>query len=95
MLPSAYSLSQNRPNPFNPSTEIEFQLPTAGGVNLTIYNLLGQQVRRLVQDEHEAGTYKVIWNGEDPLGRQVSSGIYLYRFESAGLVQTRRMLLMK
>jgi len=90
-----YELSQNRPNPFNPTTKIAFQLPEAGEVSLVIYNLQGQLIRVLVQDVHAAGSYQVEWNGRDEGGRAVSSGVYFYRFVSPGLVQTKRMLLLK
>jgi sugar lactone lactonase YvrE len=95
VLPGFYSLAQNAPNPFNPSTQIEYQLPESGEVRLVIYNLLGQQIRTLVQGAREAGIHRVGWNGQDGYGRAVSSGLYLYRFESEGLVQTRRMVLLK
>ena len=94
-LPRLYRLAQNAPNPFNPSTQIEYQLPESGAVQLVIYNLLGQQIRTLVQGEQEAGIHRVRWDGQDAYGRAVSSGLYLYRFESEGLVQTRRMVLLK
>ena len=94
-LPRFYGLAQNAPNPFNPSTQIEYQLPESGAVRLVIYNLLGQQILTLIQGEREAGIHRVVWDGEDAYGRPVSSGLYLYRFESEGLVQTRRMVLLK
>ena len=94
-LPSDYALSRNIPNPFNPDTQILYQLPENGPVSLVVYNLLGQQVRVLVDREQPPGYYQVAWDGRDALGRNVSSGIYLYRFASKGLVQTRRMLLLK
>ena len=64
-------------------------------MSLVVYNLLGQQVRVLSQGYEEAGFYRVTWDGRDAYGRQVASGVYLYRFVSAGLVQTNRMLLLK
>ncbi|MBT4098523.1 MAG: T9SS type A sorting domain-containing protein [Gemmatimonadetes bacterium] len=94
-LPMNYTIAQNTPNPFNPETQITFQLPEAGEVALSIYNLLGQQIHTLVQDHRPAGRHSVTWNGRDSAGRSVSSGVYFYRFESAGLTQTRRMLLLK
>ncbi len=95
VLPMAYSISQNVPNPFNPSTQISYQLPQAGTVRLEIYNLLGQKIQTLVQGEQTAGVHTATWNGRDRSGRDVSSGIYLYRFVSDGLVETHRMLLLK
>ena len=95
ITPGSYSLSQNSPNPFNPSTQIEFRLPSAGDVNLTIFNVLGQEVATLVDNVMEAGVHAVSWEGTDAAGRQVSSGLYFYKFESDGLVQTRRMMMLK
>ena len=95
ITPGSYSLSQNAPNPFNPSTQIEFRLPVAGQVNLAVFNVLGQKVATLVDDALNAGVHAVSWNGTDTNGRNVSSGLYFYRFESDGLVQTRRMMMLK
>jgi hypothetical protein len=94
-VPEAFGMDPNYPNPFNPVTTIRYALPEASDVRLTIYNVLGQQVRILVQDRQEAGYYQVAWDGKDDSERAVSSGIYLYRFESKGLVQTQKMLLLK
>jgi len=94
-LPEVFGVDQNYPNPFNPATTIRYALPEASDVRLTIYNVLGQQVRVLVQGRQEAGYYRVTWDGKDDYGRAVSSGIYLYRFVSKGLVQTQKMLLLK
>ena len=89
------TLYPNYPNPFNPITQIAYELLEAGEVSLVVYNLLGQQVRVLVQGRQEAGYYRVTWDGRDGYGRSVSSGIYLYRLASRGLAQTGRMLLLK
>ena len=94
-LPQTYSLSQNAPNPFNPSTQIEYHLPEAAEVSMTVYNLLGQQIRTLVQGVQQAGLNRVNWDGTDRDDRPVSSGVYLYRFVSEDRVESRRMLLLK
>ena len=93
--PVEYALGRNFPNPFNPETQIDYQLPEAGATFLVIYNMLGQSVRTLVQSNQKAGFYRVAWDGRDALGRPVSSGIYLYRLVSGRFVQTRRMILLK
>ena len=64
-------------------------------VQLVIYNLLGQEIRTLLNEEKSAGMYTVQWNGKDAFGRSVSSGVYFYQLRSNGLVDTRRMLLLK
>lgn len=94
-VPEAFNADPNYPNPFNPSTTVRYALPEASDVQVTIYNIQGQQVRALVQDRQEAGYYRVTWDGRDDAGRAVSSGIYFYRFVSKGLVQTQKMLLLK
>ena len=96
-LPRVFSLSQNSPNPFNPSTTISYEVPERAPVQVTVrvYNLRGQLVRTLVEDVREAGTYTVFWDGTDTNGRQVSSGVYLYRMRAGDFVQTRKMVLLK
>lgn len=104
-LPDKYDLSQNYPNPFrsgatsrsagNPTTNIEYQLPKPGRVQLTIYNTLGQKVVRLVNDLREAGNHTVLWNGRDQHGNLVPSGVYHYRLEADGFVSTKKMVLAK
>lgn len=79
--PQKFSLSQNHPNPFNPSTEIQYGLPEAGRVTLSIYNLVGQKVRTLVDETQGAGFYSLSWDGRDEFSVEVASGIYLYRLQ--------------
>ena len=94
-LPDQYGLHRNAPNPFNPSTVIGYQLPEAGPVRLAIYNLPGQEVRVLVNERKEAGSFTATWDGTDALGRRVASGVYLYRIQAGGFSATKRMLLLK
>ncbi|KAA3660445.1 MAG: T9SS C-terminal target domain-containing protein [Calditrichaeota bacterium] len=94
-LPNTFDLSQNYPNPFNPSTTIRFSLPQTGRVELAIFNMVGQKVRTLVKDELSAGTYQRIWDATDDYGREVSSGLYVYRLYSATGVQQNKMLYLK
>ena len=89
-IPHEYSLSQNHPNPFNPVTTIEYTLPRSGEVSLIVYNLLGEQVVRLVNNFQSAATYEISWDASS-----VASGIYFYRLQSGDFVQTRKMLLLK
>ncbi|MDE3000880.1 MAG: T9SS type A sorting domain-containing protein [Gemmatimonadota bacterium] len=94
-LPDRFNLEQNTPNPFNPSTAIEYHLPEAGMVRLAIYNLIGQEVRVLVNERMNPGTFTATWDGTDALGRRVASGVYLYRILAGSFSATRRMLLLK
>jgi hypothetical protein len=94
-LPRAYGLSQNAPNPVRTSAAIRFQLPAASEVALSIYNILGQEVRRYELGGVEPGYHEIIWDGNDRSGRKVSSGIYFYRLEAGGFVATRRMSVLR
>jgi len=85
----------NHPNPFNPSTQIAYQLPEAGVVTLVVYNTLGQEVITLLNDFQNAGQYRIAWDGNDAFGRATSSGVYIYRLEVNGHVQINRMTLLK
>ena len=95
LRPQEAMLAQNFPNPFNPNTTINFNIPSTGQVNLSIFNVRGQLVKTLVNDVYTAGNYSIAWNGVDDNNRSVSSGIYFYRLEAAGRTEVRRMLLMK
>ena len=100
LLPAEFSIAQNYPNPFNPSTSIEFSVPVDADVTLTIYNLLGQVVTTLVNEEVSAGHYSTVWNGADGNGFQVSSGIYFYEMKASGnngtaYSQMKKMILLK
>jgi hypothetical protein len=99
-IPLAYSLQQNYPNPFNPSTSIEFSIPVTSDVTLKIYNLLGEVVTTLVNEEVSAGHYSTVWNGADDTGSKVSSGVYLYEMKANGnngkaYSQMKKMVLLK
>ncbi len=94
-VPTTYYLANNYPNPFNPTTSIAFSLPTASDIKLAVYNVLGQHVATLASGTYEAGTYRIDWNGTDDAGVKVSSGIYLYRLETAQFVETKKMMLLK
>ncbi|MCC5934237.1 MAG: T9SS type A sorting domain-containing protein [Balneolales bacterium] len=89
-LPEAVSLSQNYPNPFNPITQIQYSLPSAADVRLEVYNVLGQRVASLVNGTVEAGVHTVSFDAAN-----LSSGVYLYRLQTSGMVITRKMLLVK
>ena len=94
-LPKVAALHQNFPNPFNPSTEIRFDIPIEGIVKLRIYNQLGQTVRTLADKRMKAGTYRMKWNGATEAGHDVSSGVYFYSLESGDFSQIRKMTLVK
>ncbi len=95
ILPQHVSLKQNFPNPFNPSTTIEFGIPTQGFVSLTIYDVLGQEIVKLVHSELSPGTYTYQWGGKDAASNPVETGIYFARISSAGSEQIVKMMLLK
>jgi endonuclease I len=89
------SLFQNVPNPFNPATAIEFQLPHAGEVRLLVYDVVGRHVRTLVSESRAAGRHRVTWDGRDATGRPVASGVYFSRLETGKTAVERKMVLLK
>lgn len=94
-IPSHFELLQNYPNPFNPETNIAFQLPTDNHIYLEIYDLNGRRVKTLFNNQINEGTHHVKWDGTDDSGKQVASGIYIYRLKSGRLIQSRKMLLIR
>lgn len=94
-LPDRFELGQNYPNPFNPGTTIEYAVPQAGFVDLTVYNILGQPVRTLVHEEKAAGRYAAVFDGNDTDGKKLSSGTYFYQIRATGFKETKRMMLIR
>lgn len=92
---SLFQLHQNYPNPFNPETTIHYSLQSSTHVTLKIYNTLGQGVRTLVDEFHQVGDYQVRWNGTDDLGKSVPSGVYVYKLQSGGSLQFKKMILLQ
>jgi len=90
VVPDQYELSQNYPNPFNPSTTIRFSLPKETQLKINIYNMLGQEVAILVNEEKPAGSYNIIFNAS-----QLSSGIYLYKLQAGSFIETKKLTLIK
>ena len=93
--PLSYKLKQNYPNPFNPSTRIYFEIPQAHQVKLVIYNMLGQKVRTLVNEDFNAGFHVVNWDGMDENGDVAPSGLYIYRIKAGDYMASRKMTLIK
>jgi len=92
----SFRLEQNYPNPFNPSTIISYSLPQASEINIIIYNMLGQKIRSLVgKIKQAAGTHTTQWDGRDDAGKQVASGIYIYRMRAGDFVQSRKLMLLR
>ena len=94
-IPTDFALGQNYPNPFNPATVIPFALPSKTHVELTVYNILGQRVATLADEEMAAGRYRIQWNGTLDNGEPLASGIYFYRLQTDSRAVAKKMLLLK
>lgn len=91
-LPDQFKLSQNYPNPFNPETRISFQLPESGHVKLQIFNVLGKEIRTLVNEKREAGYHHLIWDGANGVGEQVPSGVYFMMIKAGEWLSSCKMM---
>jgi len=94
-IPYRFTLHNNYPNPFNPETNIQFDIPEHLPVKLVIYDLSGKEVNVLVQNTFAPGKYKVMWNGKDQYGQSVSAGMYIYQIEAGDFRNTKKLILLK
>ena len=94
-VPARIHLFQNSPNPFNAGTRITYEIPRASRVQLSIHDLLGRRVTRLVDEAQSAGLHSASWNGQDGAGREVPSGVYLYVLKAAGFEHIKRMVVLR
>ena len=94
-IPSVFSIQQNYPNPFNPVTTLGYDLPENSLVNITIYDMLGREVKTLINQTQDAGYRSVIWDATNDLGQQVGGGVYLYQLQTKNFVKTRKMVFLK
>ncbi|HIL08328.1 MAG TPA: T9SS type A sorting domain-containing protein, partial [Candidatus Latescibacteria bacterium] len=94
-LPNELDLAQNFPNPFNSDTSIRFTLPIGSEIELSLYNLAGQQVSRLLHGWREPGRYTARWDGRTDTGHNLATGVYIYRLRAGDLVQSRKLLLLR
>jgi hypothetical protein len=100
LVPEEFALQQNYPNPFNPTTTIRFSLPVNSDVKLVVYNMLGQEVATLLNEQISAGTHSIVWNSSNTNGVKLSSGIYFYELKANGInggsfQEIRKMVLLK
>jgi len=95
VMPEKFTIHQNYPNPFNPVTTLRYDLPENGNVNITIYDMLGRQVKTLINQNQDAGYRSVVWNATNNYGEPVSAGIYLYQIQAGEYMQTKKMVLLK
>ena len=89
-VPRNYVLEQNHPNPFNPTTKIIYSIPKESNVIISVYDLLGREIEKLVKEEKSRGTYELTWSAEN-----LPSGVYFYRLQAGSFVETKKMLLLK
>ena len=94
ILPITYNLYNAYPNPFNPTTTLRYDLPENSYVNVTIYDMLGREVKTLVNTTQDAGFKSVIWDATNDFGKPVSAGVYLYQIQAGDFVQTKKMVLL-
>lgn len=94
-IPIKFALEPNFPNPFNPTTSIQYSVGKSARIELRVFDILGQEIRTLVNEIKNPGTYEVVWDGKNNAGRQVPSGVYFYRLQTAQFTQTRKMLFVK
>ena len=95
VIPEVFALHNNYPNPFNPITNIGYDVPEVSDIRIDIYNLAGQKIRTLVSREHQPGRYKVQWNATNEFGSPVASGMYIYKIHAKNFVSVKKLLLMK
>jgi len=95
LIPKVFALHQNYPNPFNPVTTIKYDLPKETHVKIVIYNIIGREVRTLVNEKQAAGYKQIQWNARDNFGKQVSSGYYIYMMQAGDFHKVHKMILIK
>jgi methionine-rich copper-binding protein CopC len=94
-IPDVFALHNNYPNPFNPVTNIKYDIPVASDVRIDIFNIAGEKVRTLVSREHQPGRYKIQWNATNEFGSSVATGMYIYKIHAKDFVSVKKLLLMK
>ena len=94
-MPDSYSLLQNYPNPFNSTTTLRYDLAGHSNVNIIIYDMLGREVKTLINQTQDTGFKSIQWDGTNDYGKQVSDGVYLYRIQAGEYMQTKKMVFLK
>jgi flagellar hook assembly protein FlgD len=94
-VPNEFTLHENYPNPFNPTTTLRFDVPEVSDITVTIFNMLGQKVRTFNLNNTPAGYHSVKWNARNDYGDPVGAGVYLYQLQANQFIKTRKMVLLK
>ena len=95
LLPEEFALHKNYPNPFNPVTTLRYDLPQNSMVNIKVFDMLGREVKTLVNQVQDAGFKSIIWNATNNIGQPVGAGIYLYQIQAGDYIQNKKMVLLK
>ncbi|MDP6399866.1 MAG: T9SS type A sorting domain-containing protein, partial [Candidatus Marinimicrobia bacterium] len=95
LIPDVFAMHQNYPNPFNPVTQIRYDLPEDSYVSITIYDIMGRNIKSLVNTDQTAGYRSIRWNATNDLGEPVSAGMYIYMIQAGEFRQTKKMVLLK
>ena len=95
MIPDEFALHQNFPNPFNPTTSIRFDLPTQEKVNIIIFDVMGRNIRSLLNENRNAGYHNIQWDAKNDLGEHVSAGMYIYIIQAGEHRSVKKMVLLK
>jgi hypothetical protein len=95
VIPDVFALHQNYPNPFNPVTTLRYDLPEQSHVEIMIYDIMGREVRTLVNSHQNAGFKSVIWDARNDIGKPMSAGMYLYRISAGDFHRVKKMILLK
>ena len=95
LIPEVFALHQNYPNPFNPTTTLRYDLPEDAQVNIMIYDLMGREIKTLLNNQQTAGFKSVIWDATNNMGQPVSAGMYLYRISADDFTSVKKMVLLK
>jgi len=95
LLPDKHYLGQNYPNPFNPTTTIEYKIPARSHVTISVYNILGEKIKTIINDIMPTGTHIIAWDGRNDKGEMVATGIYFYQIKAGDFTKSRKMLLLK
>ena len=94
-VPNAFALKNNYPNPFNPATTIQYDIPIDADVLLVVYDILGRHVKTLINTTQSAGYKSIKWNGTNDKGQTISAGVYFYQLQTSGYSKVRKMVLLK
>ncbi|MBA7592045.1 hypothetical protein ES708_34218 [subsurface metagenome] len=95
IVPAEFELYENFPNPFNPTTTIQYSIPQNSTVTLKVYDTAGRKIKALENGYKTVGTHSVVWDGKDENGNAAASGIYFYRLQAKGSIKTGKMILLK